>query len=156
MKGVSSDPRRNVLPNMRDLAYRHGDVTTRHAYWAGYRPTSTHTHASPRGFLDGGWLEVEGDRITFRELRDPIETLRRYRALAMATFASTLTVISDPLELGILDSAARARDLIVWLPAVGANEAGFAEDSTGDSTPRPTEATPADPDEAPEEPESPA
>ncbi len=130
VKGVSGDPRKNVLPNMHDLAYVHGDLTTRHAYWAGFRPTSTHTHASSRGFLDGGWLDADGDRITFRELRDPARTLSSYRALATATYASTLTVIAEPLGLEILEPAARARDLVVSLPAVTPSEAD-SENTTG-------------------------
>jgi hypothetical protein len=31
VKGVSKDPGRNVMPNMRDLAHVHGDLSTRHA-----------------------------------------------------------------------------------------------------------------------------
>jgi hypothetical protein len=115
VKGVSSDARRNVMPNMHDLAHVHGDLTTRQAYWAAYRPLSLVTHASSRGFTFGEFIETADGGVTFNELAEPVKTIRQHRALSAATYASTLTVISGPLALGILDGAARTRDALVTL-----------------------------------------
>jgi hypothetical protein len=119
VKGVSADPRRNVLPNLHDLAHSHGDLTTRHAYWAAFRPLSTVTHASSRGFTHGEFIAVDGDRITFRELSDAPSSIRAHRALCAATYASTLTVVSEPLGLDVLEPAGRARDYLVSMTLRG-------------------------------------
>jgi hypothetical protein len=58
VKGVSTAERKPVMPNMRDLAYTRGDLSTRQAYTAAYRPLSVFTHASARGFMSGAFVDA--------------------------------------------------------------------------------------------------
>jgi hypothetical protein len=48
-------------------------------------------------------------------LTDPERETRSHRALNAAIYASTLTVINAPLDLDLLEPAARARDLLMTL-----------------------------------------
>jgi hypothetical protein len=117
VQGVSAKPRGRVMPDMWLIAHNHGDLSTRHAYWAAYRPLSLITHASSRGFTHSEWIDPDGSgsHVTFSEMKDPVNRIRSHRALSAATFASTLTVISDPLNLDVLEVAGRTRDLLVTL-----------------------------------------
>jgi len=119
MRGVSTKPRGRLMPSTRDLAWTHGDLSTRHAYSAAYRPLSLFTHPSARGFTFGQFVSAGDDLIRFEELTDPEDRLRTHRALNGATYASTLTVASEPLGLDILEDAARVRDALVNLNLVG-------------------------------------
>jgi hypothetical protein len=58
VKGVSRDPRGRVMQTMRDIARTHGDLSTRQAYAAAYRPLSHFTHASARGFTYGAFTDA--------------------------------------------------------------------------------------------------
>jgi len=115
VKGVSTAERKPVMPNMRDLAYTHGDLSTRQAYTAAYRPLSVFTHASARGFMSGAFVDAGNGTVTLQELSDPEREIRSHRSLNAAIYASTLTVVSEPLKLDILDGAARTRDALVAL-----------------------------------------
>jgi hypothetical protein len=115
VKGVSTKARSPVMPNMRDIAHTHGDLSTRQAYAAAYRPLSLFTHASARGFTRGAFIDAGNNTVTFEELTDPEHEIRSHRSLNSAIYASTLTVVAEPLELNILDGAARTRDALVNL-----------------------------------------
>jgi hypothetical protein len=56
--------------------------------------------------------------VTFDELVEPVRRMRAHRALNGATYASTLTVLSEPLGLDVLEEAARVRDALVSLNIV--------------------------------------
>jgi hypothetical protein len=115
VKCVSKVEGERLMPNMREIADIHGDLTTRQAYAAAYQPLSNLVHASSRSFVQGAFYDEGDGLVTFEEFVDVEGQMRSHRALNASIFASTLTVLSDPLGLRILDAAARLRDSLVAL-----------------------------------------
>jgi hypothetical protein len=115
VKCVSKVEGERVMPNMREIADIHGDLTTRQAYAAAYQPLSNLVHASSRSFVQGAFYDEGDGSVTFEELIDVEGQVRSHRALNASIFASTLTVLSAPLALDILDTTARVRDSLVAL-----------------------------------------
>lgn len=113
VKGVSKEAGKRVFPSMATIAREHGDLATREAYTLAYRSLSQLIHTSSRAFDDGAYRRAGRGRVSFSELRDPEHTIRRHRALNVTTFASTLTLMSGPLDLDIEEQAANVRELFL-------------------------------------------
>jgi hypothetical protein len=112
-KGVSEERGGQLLPSMHTIGRDLGDASTKEAYTLAYRSLSQFIHTSSRAFDDGAFEEVSHGMVTFSELADPEHAIRRHRALNATTFASTLTLLSEPLGLDVLEPAARVSDLFV-------------------------------------------
>lgn len=91
----------SVMPSIRSIAYDHGDAATREAYTLAYRSLSPAIHTTARSFQHGEFVPIDGGLVTYREFVDAGREVRRHRALNATTFASTLQILSGPLELGI-------------------------------------------------------
>ncbi|MFL5963275.1 MAG: DUF5677 domain-containing protein [Gaiellaceae bacterium] len=105
-----------VLPGMQTIAVNHGDIATREAYTLAYRSLSATTHGGARAFNDGAFQEERPGWVTFVE---ELEGMRGNRALNASTFASTLCVLSEPLELGVLEEATILKGALLQLKTVG-------------------------------------
>jgi hypothetical protein len=103
------------MPSLRTIAYTHGDLATREAYTFAYRGLSPAIHVSSRAFDHGAFRQTEEGRVAFSELTAPRQQIRRHRALNATTFASSLCVLSVPLELDVLDDAAMIKSVIMNL-----------------------------------------
>ena len=103
--GVGSKPGDRVMPSTRTIAFSHGDLATQEANALAYRPLSQSVHGSSRTFNVGHFAQAGVGRVRFTELTDPAGEIRGHRALNATTYASTLCVLSEPLELGIKDEA---------------------------------------------------
>src|SRR5579862_5610586 len=112
-KGVSTDRGGQLLPSMHTIGRDLGDASTKQAYTLAYRSLSQFIHTSSRAFDDGAFDEVEPGRVMFSELANPEHAIRRHRALNVTTFASTLTLLSEPLGIHVREPAARVRDVFV-------------------------------------------
>lgn len=115
VKGVSEEEGRQVFPSIDTLAHNRefSDPAALEAYILAYRSLSQHIHTSSRAFDDGAYEQAGAGTVTFAELADPERTIRRHRALNATIFASTLTLLSEPLDLEVVEQAERARNLFV-------------------------------------------
>lgn len=111
--GVSSKPGERVMPDMRTIAFNHGDLASREAYTLAYRALSEDVHTSSRAFQVEHFEVLEGDRIRFVDFPEPAREIRRYRALNATTFASTLCILSTPLGLEILEQADMLKQILL-------------------------------------------
>ena len=112
VKGVSKVPGKSVMPSMYEIAHSHGDEATRAAYSFAYRGLSPGVHSSSRAFDLGDFETAAEGRLSFNELLDTTHQVRRHRALNASTFASTLCVLSEPLEIDVLESAGMIRQVL--------------------------------------------
>jgi hypothetical protein len=89
-----------VLPTTKSQLAAIDEPGADEAYTLAYRVLSADTHAGARAFLRGQ-LERHGDGTA--SYRDDVasDDLLPARALALTTFASTLAIASDVLDLGI-------------------------------------------------------
>lgn len=126
VKGVSSEEGNRVCPSMDTLAHsrEYADQATREAYILAFRPLSQHIHTTSRAFDDGLFEQAAPGTITFAELAEPEQAIRRHRTLNVTIYASTLTLLSEPLGLDVLETASRTRD---WFVS-GGGVAGSGED----------------------------
>ena len=97
----------------RAIAFNHGDQATREAYTLAYRALSQDVHCGSRAFGAGRFDEVATGRVTFTEFADPVHEVRRNRALNATTFASTLCILSGPLELDVLEEADMLKQILM-------------------------------------------
>jgi hypothetical protein len=111
--GVSKSASKPVLPGMRTIARNHGDLATREAYTFAYRALSQDIHTGPRAFSAGEFIAHDDGTASFRELADPPHEVRRHRQLNASTFASTLSILSGPLQLDVFGPASALRDALV-------------------------------------------
>lgn len=110
VKGVA--PSGPVMPSTWSIAFEHGDLATREAYTLAYRSLGHDVHGSARAFQKGRFLRCEDGGVRFEELTDGDDILSS-RALSAATFASSLCIISDPLELDVLEPASLIKSLLL-------------------------------------------
>lgn len=111
--GVSKKPRGLIWPSTRTIAVEHGDLASREAYTMAFRSLSQFTHGSARAYRVAGF-RVDGDRVSFDDAQAfDAGAQRIHRALNITTFASTLCIVSEPLELDVLDEARLLKDLLV-------------------------------------------
>ncbi len=99
------DKKGSVMPSMWSIAYDHGDQASKEAYTMAYRSLSPAIHTSARSFQHGDFVSIGNGRVAYHELTDPDREIRRHRALNATTFASTLCVLSEPLQLGTFEHA---------------------------------------------------
>jgi hypothetical protein len=111
--GVSTKAGGGVMPDMRTIAFSHGDQATREAYTLAYRALSQDVHGGSRAFGAGRFDEVATGRVAFTEFADPVHEVRRNRALNATTFASTLCILSGPLELDVLEEADMLKQILM-------------------------------------------
>ena len=98
---------------MQTIATAHGDLATREAYTLAYRTLNQDTHAGARSFNAGAFYDAGGGRVGFVEVVDPEEELRRHRALSATTFASTLTLVDEPLGLAVIQEANALKEALL-------------------------------------------
>jgi hypothetical protein len=111
--GVGSNPGGRVMPDMRTIAFNHGDLASREAYTLAYRALSEDVHGSSRAFQQSHFEQVDERHLRFIEFSDPDREIRRNRALNATTFASTLCILSGPLGLEILDRANMLKQVLM-------------------------------------------
>jgi hypothetical protein len=111
--GVGSNPGGRVMPDMRTIAFNHGDLASREAYTLAYRALSEDIHGSSRAFQQSHFEQVDERHVQFVEFSDPDREIRRNRALNATTFASTLCILSGPLGLDILDRADTLKQILM-------------------------------------------
>jgi hypothetical protein len=123
--GVSAKPGGGVMPDMRTIAFNHGDQATREAYTLAYRALSQDVHGGSRAFGAGRFDEIAAGQVTFTEFADPVHEVRRNRAMNATTYASTLCILSGPLELEVLEKADLLKQILMSItvePEDGAGE----------------------------------
>jgi hypothetical protein len=103
----------SLLPSMQVIAVKHGDAATREAYRLAYRGLSNDVHTAARAFHAEHFRNVDGG-LMFQE----VEPTAGERMLNATTFASTLCVLSEPLELGVLDDAVLIKDALLKSSAI--------------------------------------
>lgn len=102
--------RGSLMPDLRTLAVNYGDLATREAYTLADRPFSGSTHGTAGAFGQGCFVREQDGRLTFTEnLGDLLGT----RALNASTFASTLCVLAEPLELDVFNEADQLRGILL-------------------------------------------
>lgn len=104
-----------VFPGMQTIAVNHGDIATREAYTFAYRSLSASTHGGARAFNDAAFHEEASGWVTFVE---EFGAMRGNRALNASTFASTLYILSEPLELGVLEEAMILKEALLQLKTI--------------------------------------
>jgi hypothetical protein len=115
--GIDARRRKPVFPSAQSLATNHGDLATREAYTLAYRALSQFMHGSARSFGVKGF-KTAGSTVEFDDAAAfDDHDARSHRALNATTFASTLCVLSAPLDLDVFADADLVKGVILGITA---------------------------------------
>jgi Family of unknown function (DUF5677) len=106
--GIPGIQRGSVLPPLPEIVRIVDDAAAREAYTLAYRGTSDHVHAGARAFRGYFLKDDASGQVSFVEELGPEDYLAT-RALVVSTLASTLCLLSGPLDRGVFQTASEIK-----------------------------------------------